>query len=153
MEKVVLIMVDLEKIKNLEDPEELVEKTKIDPDKKIKKYEEEQKKLVEKSKDKTIFDEELSYPDKRFILEKVPKDSKFMKSYEDFINQVADYYAKKLPDEFVTFQIVIEEYHTELTAQNNLSEDENPTEIDLTLFQLEVKDIQRVTALVNRKKE
>jgi hypothetical protein len=125
----------------------------VSPEMKLKKYKEEQEKLVEESEDKTIFDKELSYPDKRFILEKVSRDSKFWKSYEDYLDQIAEYYAINLPNEFVTFQIVIEEYHTNLNAQNNLSEDEQSIEIDLTIFPLEVNDIQRITALVNRKKE
>ncbi len=124
----------------------------VNPEMKLKKYKEEQEKLVEESKDKTIFDEELSYPDKRFILENVPRDSKFWKSYEDYLDQIAEYYATKLPNEFVTFQIVIEEYHIELQDQNDTS-DEESVEIDLTLFPLEVNDIQRITALVNRKKD
>jgi hypothetical protein len=126
----------------------------VSPEMKLKKYKEEQDKLVEKSKEKTIFDEELSYPDKRFVLEKVPRDSKFWKSYEDYLDQIAEYYATKLPNEFVTFQIVIEEYHIELKDQNqNDNSVEESVEIDLTLFPLEVNDIQRITALVNRKKE
>ena len=126
----------------------------VNPEMKLKKYKEEQEKLVEESKDKTIFDEELSYPDKRFILENVPRDSKFWKSYEDYLDQIAEYYAIKLPNEFVTFQIVIEKYHIELKDQNqNNTSDEESVEIDLTLFPLEVNDIQRITAMVNRKKE
>ena len=126
----------------------------VNPEMKLKKYKEEQEKLVEESKDKTIFDEELSYPDKRFILENVPRDSKFWKSYEDYLDQIAEYYAIKLPNEFVTFQIVIEKYHIELKDQNqNNTSDEESVEIDLTLFPLEVNDIQRITAMVNRKKD
>ncbi len=124
----------------------------VDPETKMKKYEEEQEKLVEESKDKTIFDKELSYPDKRFLLENVPADSKFMKSYEDYLDQISDYYARELPNDIVTFQIVIEEYQNKLDAQNNMPEDEHHTDINLTLFPLEVNDIQRITALVNRKK-
>ena len=124
----------------------------VDPEKKLKMYKEEQEKLVEESKEKTIFDEELSYPDKRFILEKVPKDSKFMKSYENYLDQIAEYYARKLPDNIVTFQIVIEQYHNKLNTQNSMP-DEQYTEINLTLFPLEVSDIHRITTLVNRKKE
>ena len=124
----------------------------VSPEMKLKKYKEEQEKLVEESEDKTIFDKELSYPDKRFILERVPRDSKFWKSYEDYLDQIAEYYATKLPNEFVTFQIVIEQYHNKLNTQNSMP-DEQYTEINLTLFPLEVSDIQRITTLVNRKKE
>lgn len=132
--------------------DESAENSEFNPDEEIQKYEREKKELVQESKDKTIFNEEISYPDKRFLLENVPVDSNFMKSYDNYLDDLADHYARELPEDIVTFSIVIEKYQNELNSQKTALHEEYSMEVNLTLFPLEINDIQKLTTLINRKK-
>ncbi len=97
-----------------------------------------------------IFDGRLSYDEKRSLLERVNKSSKFYASYEDYLMKIAIEFAEEITSETVNLEEVNIKYIMKEETQSGIPRDAYvKNSVDLRLFPLRILDLKKITELIN----
>jgi|GEM_PF-5994355 len=99
---------------------------------------------------KTIFNSSISNDDRRKLLEKVNKQSRFYQSYEQYLKDIAVYLAEKIGKETVILGDVMDAYTIKLESQEGLSSNEYlRNDPDFRLYSLNIDDFNKIVDLIN----